>query len=168
MPYAQIDQYVSNTLAGDVATILNNKAANFPNVAAYYSPTTGYFYEQTVQAVMLGCLDAWLSGNENVNHWLLLSEFDYPGFTNRADIAVIYDNGGGGAASRLFIELKADFTPQSVDDDIEVLDTIASAQHSPITDGYAFYVSHTGDAGWRRSIDDPIEANVFKVGIGVN
>ncbi len=164
MPYAEIDNFVDNNLAGQVAAYLNPKNANFPNVDDYFSQYD-YFNEATVQGVMFGCLKDWITANENVNHVLLLSEQVYPGFNNRADLAVIYDNGGG--PSRLFIELKADFTAASVDGDIEVLDTIASDMNSPLTDGYAFYVYKVNDAGWTNAIDDPIEPNVFKRRIGV-
>ena len=164
MPYAAINNFVTNTLAGQVAAYLDPKAANFPNVNQYYS-AHGYFNEATVQGVMFGCLKEWIAGNENANHVLLLSEINYPHFNNRADLAVIYDNGGG--PSRLFIELKADFTADSVNTDIGVLDTVATLQNGPLTDGYAFYVYKNANPGWTQYIDNPIEQNVFARGIGV-
>lgn len=164
MPYAAINNFVANNLAGQVAVYLNAKVANFPNVNQYFS-NHGYFSEATVQGVMFGCLKEWLAANENANHVLLLSELDYPHFQNRADLAVIYDNGGG--PSRLFIELKADFTAASVNEDIEVLDAVASLQNTPLTDGYAFYVYRNGQAGWTQHIDDPLMNAVHKTGIGV-
>jgi len=164
MPYADIDNFVANNLAGQVAAYLDAKTVNFPNVNQYYS-NYGYFNEATVQGVMFGCLKAWITVNENVNHVLLLSEFDYPHFNNRADLAVVYDNGGG--PSRLFVELKADFVAGSVNTDIGVLDAVASLQNSPLNDGYAFYVYRNANAGWTNNIDDPLMQNVFKRGIDV-
>lgn len=164
MPYAAIEQYVRTTLAGDVAAYLNAKVANFPNIANYYA-ASGYFGEHTVQAAMLICIDRWITANENPNHVLILSEYPYPNFANIADIALIYNNGGG--ASNIYIELKADFTPQSVDADINLLDSVASLQNSTLTDGFAFYVYYLANPGWTNHIDNPIEANVYKRGIGV-
>lgn len=164
MPYPQIDNYVSGQLAADVAAYLAVKTANFPNIGAYYAPS-GYFNEYTVQAAMFICLDRWLTANENPNHFLLLSEFNYPNFVNRADIAVIFNSGAG--PSNLFIELKADFTPQSVNNDIDVLDAVAGLQNSALTDGYAFYVYRLANAGWTRNIDIPTAPNVYAVGIGI-
>lgn len=165
MPYPQILAYVQNQLRVDVAAYLTAKSANFPNAQHYYGANNQYFNEHTVQAAMLICLDRYVIGHENPNHVLLLSEYTYPGFYNRADILVVYNNGGG--PSNLFIELKADFTPQSVDYDIDMLDAIAGAPGSPVTDGFAFYVYRLANPGWTNHIDDPLEPNVYKRGIGI-
>lgn len=164
MPFVNINNYIVNTLATDVSNYLNVKVNGFPNVANYYGGY-GYFTEGTVRDVMFACLYNWLNNNENPAHVLLLSEVDYPEFHNRADLAVIYDNGAGPRS--IYIELKADFNANSVDLDINLLDLVAGSMNSPLDDGYAFYVVRAGNTGWTNNIDGPTQPNVHALPINV-
>ena len=115
---------------------------------------------------MFSCLKNWLSNNEQNSQVLVVSEVIYPGFANIADLTVVFDDGNG--PSRLYIELKADFNPNSVNVDINLLDLIAGLVRSPITDGFAFYVVRQGDRGWTHYIDDPTQPNIETRAITVN
>ncbi|HEV2915166.1 MAG TPA: hypothetical protein VGX92_17950 [Pyrinomonadaceae bacterium] len=164
MPYAQITNYIDNTLSGDVAAYLDAKRNNFANVQNYWG-LNNYFTESTVRDVMFACIYNWLIANENPAHVLVVSEVRYPGFNNRCDLAVIYDAGAGGGASRAYIEVKADFNANSVDLDINLLDAVASVYNSPLTNGYAFYVAKNNNLGWVNAINAPIQPNVSSVPI---
>lgn len=164
MPFVNINNYIVNTLATDTANYLNNKAATFPNVANYYG-LNGYFTESTVRDVMFACLYNWLNNNENPAHVLLVSEVLYPGFHNRADLAVIYNNGAG--AQTIYIEVKADFNPNSVDLDINLLDMVAGIVNSPLGEGYAFYVVSGANPGWANYIQGPTQPNVHTRAINI-
>ncbi|HEV2915165.1 MAG TPA: hypothetical protein VGX92_17945 [Pyrinomonadaceae bacterium] len=162
MPFAQINNYLANTLPGDVANYLNAKNANFANVQNYWG-FYNYFTESTVRDVMFACIYNWLIANEVPADVLVVSEVTYPGFNNRADLAVIYDAGAG--PQRTYIEVKADFNANSVDLDIDLLDAVSGAVNSPLNRGYAFYVVKSNNLGWANLIGPPTAADVTAVRI---
>lgn len=165
MPFANITGYIAGNLTVDVANYLNAKRANFPNYQNYWG-LNGYFTESTVRDVMFACLYNWLIANEVPASVLVVSEVVYPGFFNRADLAVIYDAGGG--PQRAYIEVKADFNAHSVDLDINLLDMVAGTMASPLNEGYSFYVVKNNNMGWVNNIDPPTQPNVSAIAIVVN
>lgn len=168
MPFAQMNAYIVNGLPADVAAYLDPKSANFPNVADYYAPNNGYFNEDTIKGVMFQCLNAWIAGHENANHYLVRTEVQYPGFENIADIWIVYDAGVQDvAAQNIAIELKANFAAESVNQDIELLDAMAGVQDPVFDNAYACYVVQQGHGGWTNYIDEPVAPDVASVGITV-
>ncbi|WP_417457188.1 hypothetical protein [Kordiimonas sp.] len=165
MPLQEMNDYISNNLSNDVALYLNRKVQNFHNVAQYYSPS-GYFNEYTVQAVAFQCINAWITANENINHYLVRTEVAYGGFANRADIMITYDTGNG--AHNIALEFKANFSAASVNEDVDLLDAIRGVQNPPIDDGYACYIIRFGHGGWADQIDEPLQDGVALVPILVD
>ncbi|MEM7038229.1 MAG: hypothetical protein AAF570_14690 [Bacteroidota bacterium] len=158
MPYNEFIQFTENILPLNVAQFLNQKSANFNDVHNYYSETTGYFNESTVQSVMFMAMNVWINQNEIENHWLIRTEVQYPGFENIADIWATYDPGMGAASIRnIAFELKADFRADHVNEDIDVLDAVAGVVNPPINRGYACYVAQVGNDQWTQLIDQPTQ-----------
>lgn len=162
MAFQDVDDYIENNLATDTAGILDQWVANFPNVQSFYGPN-GYFNEATVQAAMYTSIVNWLNQNQEEANALILSEAQYTGFANYADLAVAYTGG-----QKIYIELKTTFDAEDVNKDINLLDLIAGAMNSPVTQGYVFYTVINGNAGWTGQVDAPTQGNVAAVAINVN
>lgn len=166
MPFQELQNFIQNNLADNVADYLNAKSANFPNVGDYYAQGNNYFNESTVQSAMFQCINTWITaGVENHNHFLIRTEVLYPGFNNIADLWITYNNGAG--ASNIAIELKTDFIAHSVNEDIELLDAIDGVVNPVFNSAYAFYTVQVGHNGWTDYIDDPVGQNVMSIPISV-
>lgn len=161
MSYQDVNDYVTNDLAGQTAIILNYWVDNYNNANLFYGPN-GYFNEATVQAAMYASLTNWLTQNFEAENALALSEAGYPGYNNRADLAIMYS-----AGQKIFIELKTSFNAELVNEDTNLLDLIAGAVGSPVTNGYIFYTVSAGNMGWVNYIEQPTQPNVRLVAINV-
>ncbi|WP_308366693.1 MULTISPECIES: hypothetical protein [unclassified Microbulbifer] len=165
MTFATMAQYVERNLADETARYLNGKSDSF---SGYFGPNN-YFNEDTVKTVMSRLLTDWIMANDSEETAMVFSELHYTGFANRADIGVVYltEDGQAAPTQTLYIELKTDFSAESVDGDVNLLDLIAGAGNSPITSAYAFYTVFEGEEGWTRYIEVPTQPNVHTVGIRV-
>jgi len=167
MAFAQLNQYIQQQLALDVAAYLNPKSQFFPHVQNYYAQNTGYFNEDTVKCVMFQCINAYITNYETSNHYLVRSEVPYPGFGNIADLWITYDTGLGAPAQNVAMEMKADFDADSVDEDVNLLDMLAGSNHSPFDIAYACYVVRQGHNGWATFIQGPTQPDVLLLPINV-
>lgn len=165
MTFETMNHYVENNLAPDTALYLNQRV----DVFSGYFGQDGYFNEDTVKSVMSRFLMNWIESHDANESAMVFTEFPYPGFNNRADIAVVYltEDGNPIPTKTLFIELKTDFSADSVDSDVNLLDLIAGIGNSPITTGYAFYTVFTGEDAWAQTIDAPTQPNIETIGISV-
>ncbi|MBB3059558.1 hypothetical protein [Microbulbifer rhizosphaerae] len=165
MTFATMAQYVEKNLADDTARYLNGRSNSFSG----YFGLNNYFNEDTVKTVMSRLLTEWIAANDTEETAMVFSELHYTGFDNRADIGVVYltENGRTAPTKTLYIELKTDFSVDSVNGDVNILDLIAGAGNSPITSAYAFYTVFEGQEGWTRYIEAPTQPNVHTVGIPV-
>lgn len=180
MPYQEFIDYLDNAddggFAADVAAYLNDKVANFNDVADYFSPRPDpdpdYFNEATVQGAMFLVLNEWTQGDdENEDHYLIRMEIFYRGGPQnapyRADIWVTYDNNDDDPRNVVF-ELKTDFQPESVNADVGKLENNLDQNFNDFDLGYAAYIYDPENDGWCANIDAPMNEDVATIPIPVN
>lgn len=145
MTYYDINQYVENHLADDVAAYLDDKIENFIDIDDFFGGNN-YLNEATVQAVMVHLLWTFVEQNETTDHVMIMTEFLYPGTGNRADIVLIH-RAEDEPTYTMFMEVKADFAADSVEEDAQLLEEIFSTfdqEDEENADGYCFYLTHNG------------------------
>jgi len=162
MNIGDLNAFISTELAPLVERALNR---SYTSIGAYYNPHTKWFYEGTVQVQLAVAIASFLE-RSRATDWLVLQEQPYPELPDqRADLWIVQPTRDQPQNNpSILIEVKADFTFMSANEDYQKIST-AAPRHFDI--GYVFFCADRGEvADWQRRIEIFAVKKNYARGIG--